>query len=181
MNRKRKCKQCKEYVREYIVLPVGVFCNMDHAIKFSRSKQQQEKARKAKQRKKKIEFQKNCKKTQKAKAQTAFNSYIRKRDEALPCISCGRYHEGQYHAGHYKTRGAHPELAFHPFNCHKQCSTCNNYLSGNLVNYRKNLIKKIGLKNVEWLEGAHKPQNLTIDDLKEIAAYYKAKKAELNN
>ena len=108
-------------------------------------------------------------------AQTIFNTYIRSRDAKQPCISCNRYHKGQYHAGHYRTVGAAPELRFSEINCHKQCSSCNNYLSGNLLEYRKNLIKKIGLELVEWLEGKHEPKHWTIDDIKQIKQTYRDK------
>ena len=39
-------------------------------------------------------------------AQTAFNAWVRERDAALPCISCGRHHQGKYDAGHYRTVGS---------------------------------------------------------------------------
>ena len=107
------------------------------------------------------------------KAQAAFNAYVRERDKHLPCISCGLHHTGQYHAGHYLSTGAHPELRFHPLNNNKQCAPCNNHLSGNQIRYRQRLIEKIGLSAVEWLEGAQKAQKWTIDDLKEIAKYYR--------
>ncbi len=71
-------------------------------------------------------------------AQTGFNKFIRLRDINEPCISCGRYHEGQYHAGHYRTIGSNPELRFNELNVHKQCSACNNHKSGNIVEYRLN-------------------------------------------
>lgn len=107
-----------------------------------------------------------------AKAQQANNAYIRVRDESEPCISCGRHHDGQYHAGHYRSVGSAPELRFHPWNIHKQCSACNNHLSGNHIEYRKRLIVKIGVDAVEWLEGKHAPQKYTVDDYQEIKAYY---------
>ncbi|MBB0618613.1 recombination protein NinG, partial [Escherichia coli] len=69
-------------------------------------------------------------------AQQAFNEFIRLRDADHPCISCGRHHEGQYHAGHYRTVAASPELRFEPLNVHKQCAPCNNHKSGDIVNYR---------------------------------------------
>lgn len=105
-------------------------------------------------------------------AQTAFNKYIRLRDAAEPCISCGRHHAGQYHAGHYRSVGSAPELRFEELNNNKQCAPCNNHLSGNLIPYRVNLIGKIGLDKVEWLEGPHDPKKYTIDDIKEIKAKY---------
>ena len=106
-------------------------------------------------------------------AQQAFNEFVRLRDKYEPCISCGRHHQGQYHAGHYLTVGANPELRFHPFNNNKQCAPCNNHLSGNIVKYRPALIRKIGLAAVEWLEGPHDAQKWTVDEIKEIKAYYK--------
>jgi hypothetical protein len=112
-------------------------------------------------------------------AQTAFNSYIRERDKDLPCISCKRNHSGQYHAGHYRTTKAAPELRFNESNVHKQCSVCNNHLSGNILEYRINLIKRIGIEVVEWIEGKHEPKKYTIDDLKSIKEQYKLKLKEL--
>ena len=106
-------------------------------------------------------------------AQAEFNKYVRKRDEKEPCISCGRHHNGQYHAGHYLSVGACPELRFHPLNNNKQCAPCNNHLSGNQVKYRQRLLVKIGIEVLEWLEGPHEPQKLTIIDIKEIKQYYK--------
>lgn len=112
-------------------------------------------------------------------AQQAFNEWIRLRDAALPCVSCGRHHEGQYHAGHYRTVGANPELRFEPLNVHKQCAPCNNHKSGDIVNYRISLLQRIGSANVEWLEGPHEPQRYTIERLKAIKAEYRAKTREL--
>ena len=76
-------------------------------------------------------------------------------------------------AGHYRTVGAHPELRFEPDNVHKQCNrNCNKAKSGNLTEYRKNLVKKIGLKRVEYLEGPHKAKHYTIEDIKDIKKKY---------
>lgn len=114
-------------------------------------------------------------------AQQAFNSFIRARDYKEPCISCQRHHNGQYHAGHYRTTKAAPELRFNEFNVHKQCSVCNNHMSGNILEYRINLIQKIGIVEVEWLEGKHEPKKYTIDDLKQIKEAYKQKLKELRD
>jgi len=112
-------------------------------------------------------------------AQARFNEFIRLRDHYRPCISCGRHHKGQYHAGHYISVGAAPELRLNEDNCHKQCSACNNYLSGNLVKYRVNLIEKIGLERVEALEGSHEAKKYTIEQIKEIKKQYSDKVKEL--
>jgi len=112
-------------------------------------------------------------------AQTAFNAWVRERDASLPCISCGRHHEGKYDAGHYRTVGSNPALRFEPLNCHRQCSPCNTHKSGDIVNYRIELVKRIGADLVEWLEGPHEPRRYTIEDLKAITAEYRAKAREL--
>lgn len=108
-------------------------------------------------------------------AQREFNAYIRLRDASLACISCGRFHQGQWHAGHYLSTGARPELRFDEDNVQKQCAPCNNHLHGNLVLYRLALIERIGLKRVERLEGPHAPLHLDAAGLKELVAQYRAK------
>lgn len=111
--------------------------------------------------------------------QIAFNAWVRERDAALPCISCGRHHQGKYDAGHYRTVGSNPALRFEPLNCHRQCSPCNTQLSGNIVNYRIALVKRIGAEQVEWLEGPHEPKKYTVEELKAMTADYRAKTKEL--
>ncbi|MEB7500015.1 recombination protein NinG [Leclercia pneumoniae] len=112
-------------------------------------------------------------------AQQAFNEFIRYRDRHLPCISCGRFHDGQYHAGHFRTTGANPELRFSEDNCHKQCSACNNHLSGNLINYRPALIHKIGQARFDALMGPHELPKWKRDDYIRIRDEYRAKLKEL--
>lgn len=112
-------------------------------------------------------------------AQQAFNDFIRYRDRLLPCISCGRHHDGQYHAGHYRTVGANPELRFDEDNCHKQCAPCNNHLSGNLAAYRPNLIIKIGQLRFDTLMGPHELPKWKRDDYILIRDFYRAKLKEL--
>lgn len=106
--------------------------------------------------------------------QSAFNAWIRLRDAGQPCISCGRMHKGRWHAGHYRSVGSAPELRFEPLNVHLQCAPCNLYLSGNLTAYRINLIEKIGLEKVEWLEGKHEPLKLTLTQIEQMKTYYRA-------
>lgn len=108
-------------------------------------------------------------------AQQAFNDFIRYRDRHLPCISCGRHHDGQYHAGHFRTTGANPELRFNEDNCHRQCAPCNNHLSGNLINYRPALILKIGQVRFEALMGQHELPKWGRDDYIRIRDEYRAK------
>ncbi|MCD5970754.1 recombination protein NinG [Pseudomonas quasicaspiana] len=111
--------------------------------------------------------------------QQAFNAWVRERDALLPCISCGRHHQGKYDAGHYRTVGSNPALRFEPLNCHKQCVPCNQHKSGNIVEYRINLVLRIGSEKVHWLEGPHEPQKYTVEELKAMTADYRAKTREL--
>jgi hypothetical protein len=111
--------------------------------------------------------------------QTEFNKFIRARDEKLPCISCQRFHTGQWHCGHYLSVGSNPALRFCEDNCHKQCAPCNNHLSGNIIAYRRAIIEKLGIQKVEWLEGHHEPKKYTIDELKALKAHYKQLYKEL--
>ena len=111
--------------------------------------------------------------------QQAFNEWVRLRDADLPCVSCGRHHDGQYHAGHYRTVAANPAIRFEPLNVHKQCAPCNNHKSGDIVNYRIELVKRIGAEAVEWLEGPHEAKKYTLDELKAMTADYRAKTKEL--
>ena len=114
-------------------------------------------------------------------AQTAFNAWVRERDAKLPCVSCGRHHQGQWHAGHYRTVAGSPELRFEPLNVWKQCAPCNNHKSGDIVNYRIELVRRIGAEQVAWLEGPHEPKRYSIEDLKAIAAECRAKLRELRS
>ena len=107
--------------------------------------------------------------------QTVFNSYIRIRDKDLPCISCGKNNDKQFHAGHYRSVGSCPELRFEELNVWRQCATCNTYLHGNLIEYRKELINRIGVDKVEWLEGYQPSNKMLIAEIKEKIKEYKAK------
>jgi hypothetical protein len=65
-------------------------------------------------------------------------------------------------------------LRFVEDNCNLQCSVCNNHRSGNLSPYRVNLIAKIGLTRVEWLEGPHDPMKYTVEDLQSLLKKYQS-------
>ena len=112
-------------------------------------------------------------------AQRWFNKFIRLRDDKEPCISCGRYHTGQYHAGHYRTTAAAPQLRFDERQVWKQCSPCNNHLSGNIPKYRPSLVAKLGLATVEEIENNSDIKRWTIEELKEIKRIYKNKLKEM--
>ena len=134
-----------------------------------------------------------------ARAQTQFNKFIRARDIGLPCVSCGATESevesqqgwrvgGSWDCGHYLSVGSHPELRFEQDNAARQCKSCNggsgNYSRKNhqtANDYRAELIKRIGLERVEWLEGPHEPKRYRKEDYQAIEAEYKAKLKELQS
>ena len=85
------------------------------------------------------------------KAQKVFNAWIRNRDKDKGCISCGGPVEN---AGHYFSAGHYSALRFNETNVNGQCVHCNKWLHGNLINYRKGLVKKYGAETVELLEAS---------------------------
>lgn len=186
----RKCRQCSERkpVDGGVITPLAFFCCHACAIQFAKEKS--DKARNLQLAKSRLRLDSQAKEVRKAdrqrkmdvkplsywmkRAQAAFNAWIRE-SKGGQCISCGRYHDGQVHAGHYRTTAAVPELRFEPDNVWPQCAPCNVFLSGSLVSYRSNLIHKIGLPRVEWLEGPHDPKRYRKEDYQQIEAEYKAK------
>ena len=113
------------------------------------------------------------------RCQIDFNKYINTRDADKPCIACDEPIRTVAHASHYLSVGARPNLRFSELNVHRGCSKCNLFLHGNLINFRINLIKRIGLEAVEALESDHTPKNYTRDQVNELAAHYRAKTREL--
>lgn len=162
MAKVKKCRQCKNQFSPSMT--TQVVCSPKCAIEYAKEDRNKEFKRETRKLKEKIKSRSDWMR----EAQTAFNAWIRWRDRDKPCISCGRHHQGQYHAGHYRSVGSTPELRFEPMNCHKQCQPCNTHLSGNTINYRINLIQRIGSESVEWLESNHPAKHYSIDDLKEI-------------
>ncbi|CAI8817693.1 recombination protein NinG [Pseudomonas chlororaphis] len=119
-------------------------------------------------------------------AQAAVNEYVRLRDAHLPCISCDSMPNdrdlmtgSRWDAGHYRSVGACPELRFELLNIHRQCVKCNRNLSGNAVEYRIRLVRRIGAELVAWIEGPHQARKYTIEEIKAIKAEYRAKIKEL--
>lgn len=112
-------------------------------------------------------------------AQQAVNAYIRERDRDLPCISCGTFTAAQWDAGHYRTTAAAPQLRFNECNIWRQCQVCNQHKSGNLVPYRAELIRRIGIEQVEAIESNHDRHHWTIEECKAIRAEYQQKLKEL--
>lgn len=163
-------------------------CSPKCALALSRRAEKIKVEKEAKERRKKTRQQLEDMKTVREltkEAQKEFNAWIRERDYLLPCISCDTFPSGHgargglWDCGHYRSTGANPELRFEPLNAHKQCKQCNQYLSGNVVNYRIHLERRIGSEKLEWLEGSHEAKNYTRDQLREIRDSYRAKARKL--
>lgn len=178
--RPKKCRVCTETYTPS--KPLQVVCSPSCALLHAAKKRERERKALDQIERKAIRAAKERVKKRSAymkEAQAAFNAWVRERDADQSCISCGRHHQGQWHAGHYRTVAGSPELRFEPLNVWKQCAPCNNHKSGDIVNYRLELVRRIGAEQVAWLEGPHEPKRYSIDDLKQIKAKYQAMTREL--
>ncbi|MBL3062295.1 hypothetical protein ELO35_16850, partial [Klebsiella pneumoniae] len=185
---RRKCAHCREWFHP--AREGQVVCSFECASEIG--KKQTAKAReaaKARAVKRQREFEKEGRQRRRAKresfktkaqwdkeAQSAFNRYIRIRDEGKPCVSCGNPLIGKSNyltgsaidASHYRSRGAASHLKFNVFNVHSACTRCNRQLSGNAVEYRIHLIERIGLDRVERLEADNELRRFDIPYLQRI-------------
>jgi hypothetical protein len=173
----KKCKVCKTEFTPFqsMQMVCGPKCSLEYARERNAKKQAKAKADKDKALRKHLKESKERLKTRgelAKEAQAAFNKYIRLRDKDKPCISCG---SGQYHAGHYRSVGSAPHLRFNLWNNHKQCAPCNTHLSGNLINYRINLIQRIGQDKVDWLESANFSNKYSEEYLRRIKKIFTKK------
>ena len=167
----KTCKVCKKQFEVNIYNRMIVWCSIDCGYKWSTIlKAKKDKKQKIAEKKAAMKFSDYLK-----LFQITFNTYIRLRDKDLPCISCGVYKCEEFHAGHYCAT-TYQYLRFNENNVHKQCSKCNTHLRGNSIPYRIELIKKIGLENVEQLENdRHKRLELTIPEIIQQIKIYKEK------
>ena len=184
----KKCKECRNWFK-----PVQTFqawCSPDCGLKLARKAQQREKQmlereqrqREKEQRKRDREW-KEANRTRgdlTKKAQDAVNEYIRWRDYFKPCISCGtcspdQKFGGAWDAGHYRSVGSSPHTRFVLLNIWKQCKQCNDSrrLSGNSVEYRKNLVAKLGEDRVLKIEHDNTARHYSKDDLRRIAKIFR--------
>lgn len=173
-----KCKVCEgTYQRlrpmQKVCSPV---CALTHTRELVKKKAEREAKAERKADKAKLDAMRTKPQLTKL-AQTAFNAFIRARDAGKPCISCGTPLSNEpntYDAGHYRSVGSAPHMRFVEDNCHGQCKHCNNYLAGNHVEYRKGLVARIGLRNVELIEADTILRKYSHEGLIEIARHYNA-------
>lgn len=189
--RSRNCKICKTRFKPATLY--DWWCNEEHKeeliTKLAAEARQKRIQQQVRQRKETTQQERRSLKIRKLavqprsyfikQAQQAVNAYIRERDKNLPCVSCGTLSAAQWDAGHYRTTAAAPQLRFDPRQIWKQCSVCNQHKSGNLVPYRAELIRRIGLAELESIEGNHDRHRWTIEECKAIKAEYQQKLKDL--
>jgi hypothetical protein len=170
----RKCKYCKSVFSPITSLQKNCFEPLCVSDWINEVKEKNWKRKKAKLKMDLMTVQDYVK-----LAQQVFNKFIRLRDAGNVCISCQKKPLKE-NAGHFYNANNHWSVRFDERNVHLQCEHCNTYLSGNLIYYRENLLKKIGISEFELLSvEAMKTRKFTIDELKEIISTYKKNIKEL--
>uniref|UniRef100_A0A6M3LUQ8 Putative lambda recombination protein n=1 Tax=viral metagenome TaxID=1070528 RepID=A0A6M3LUQ8_9ZZZZ len=127
------------------------------------------------------------KKTIKDRTWRAFSKYIRLRDCLKTtgtvthgkCITCGKLLSITFcDAGHFVSRRYNSTL-FDERNVHIQCRYCNRFLNGNLLEYRRQIIRLYGEGiDIELEDKATEITKLGVEDLTNIEKYYKIKVEE---
>ena len=185
--KRRKCKVCKllYYPRSSFQQECSVKCSVVALRDEKRTPDRRklvEKLKRQENAQMKREWKENDIGTVRDQAQGIFNTFIRLRDKNDGCISCSTWSiTNQFHAGHYRTRGAAGHLKFNEDNCHKQCAQCNGVKSGNIESYRPRLIEKIGLERVEALENNNEIHRWTIEEYRAVRDRYKQKIKDLKS
>ncbi|HGV0521549.1 TPA: recombination protein NinG [Escherichia coli] len=187
---RRKCanKECRQWFNP--VRDTQTVCGYECASAVG--KEQTRKAREAAQRKESVKQRATEKKERAAwrqrKAavkplkhwidltQRAFNDWRREMLLAAGhgCISCGTKTAFAWHAGHYRTTAAAPQLRFNLDNIWLQCSACNVHKSGNIEAYRAALVELIGEERVLALESNNETHRYTREELDGIRAKARA-------
>lgn len=120
------------------------------------------------------------------KAKKIFKRYIRIRDcrgtVGGCCYTCGKYHDFvDLDAGHFQ-QGSHLATYFEEDNVHAQCTYCNRYNHGNLINYTLRMIKEYGQERVDDLiRQNHTVRKFKTWEFDEITEKYKQKIADLTS
>lgn len=120
-----------------------------------------------------------------AEVQVVVNRYCRLRDTlaGYGCITCGARPEAKFggamDAGHWLSRGSHPQHRLNTFNIALQCVKENRYAGGAPLKFRAALIERIGLERVERLESDHRPAKFDIPYLKRFKRIFAKRAARL--
>lgn len=143
-----KCRECKKVFNPQ--RPLQVVCSLECAKLQANKKANKE----WHSRKKTIKASLKTVSDYRKDARYHFQRWIRIRDLNKTCISCDKLLTDirDFDAGHYYSANAYPQLLFNIFNINGQCVYCNQHLSGNLIGYRKGLIKRYGMELLNELD-----------------------------
>lgn len=177
--RSRKCKVCKTKYTPRRAFEC--WCSPECGLVIAEQRRAKAEALKAKEQRKAGREAKQAQKDRTdwaSEAQDEVNRYVRYRDWNDGCISCDKPANwgGQWHASHYRSRGAASAIRFHLWNIHKACSECNKFKGGNIHGYTPKIIAKIGRGRVEWLKTQNQVVKHDVAYLKRLKAVF-AKKA----
>ncbi len=168
MQRKLKAKNCKVCGKAFVPMnSMAKVCSIECSIQLSKNDIQKKADKEAKsiavrERREHRKAKERVKPLSKwlSEAQAVINKYVRLRDRHLGCVSCDKPStwDGQWHCSHFFPRGRAAAVRFNLCNMHKSCSQCNNHMSGNLVAYEPELIRRIGKDKYEWLKEESRKQ-----------------------
>ena len=176
----RTCKVCKTKFEPQFN-SVQPTCGYKCAIEYAKNLREKKEKKEWKARKKVLKEKVKTKSDYLKELQAVFNTFIRLSKEPN-CISCGLDLRGRkYDAGHFRSVGNCPALRFEEVNVWPQCVHCNQYRSGNILNYRKRLVELIGLEEVDRLESKQEPKQYSIPELILMKEDYKERIRKLKN
>ena len=122
--------------------------------------------------------------TAKARAWKATSLLVRRKaaddNGYASCVTCGiTKHYKELHAGHFIPKKRGNAIYFKIENIHPQCPRCNNFESGNLIEYHRYMLDMYGQEGIDDLYELSKTTvKFSIPDLLDIEADYRQK---LNN
>ena len=186
----RRCKNKSCHKRFTPARPFQEVCDTPECAQ-AFAEQKREKVRIARVKKDRAEIKARKEKAKrpqdlKSEARTAFHAYVRARDIAAGygCIDCGKPFEpqkpgGSVDAGHYLSRGSHPNLAFSEINTNAQRKNCNRPGGTTAAAHRLGMVTRYGLAAVEALEADTEPRRYRADDYRRIRDTYRAKLKDL--
>lgn len=173
---KVKAKLCAVCQTPFIPKQITPVCSYQCARKFNEKKEVDKRVREMKKDVQSLNDLRSI-------ARSAFQTWVRMRDKDLPCISCGKNDTQQWDGGHFLKAEIYTGLIFEEINCNKQCCYCNGpIMQGNVIEYRKGMIKKYGQTTVDELEARadlSRIYKFDRQELTEITFKYRAKIKEL--
>lgn len=145
----KKCKNCKKPFQP--MKTTQTCCGLNCALKVAEKKEGKLELRRAERAElKEMAIRLKTLGDYKKDLQVEVNKLVRLIDESCSCISCNSF-TGKVNAGHYYSVGSRPNLRFNLMNIYLQCEHCNSYMSGNLIEYRENLVNLVGEAHVDYL------------------------------